>query len=153
MRVGLIYCCDFQKRALIFRCSGPSPFSLRQGCEGEVRRGGGVFWAPELPHPHPSPPLEGEGVFQRKIDANQVKLLPAARSPSLDGRVRLVRAFHPLSPTLPLQPSPRLRLTSQGRGGLYSVREISTDLDLMAVVLGRGGNVPTAITQPGHAAE
>ncbi|OGU09407.1 MAG: hypothetical protein A2075_00450 [Geobacteraceae bacterium GWC2_58_44] len=44
----------------------PSPF------KGEVRRGMGVFLAPELPHPHPNPPLEGEGVFQRKIDANQV---------------------------------------------------------------------------------
>ena len=51
--------------SVIYRCSGPSPF------KGEVRRGMGVFFAPELPHPHPNPPLEGEGVFQRKIDANQ----------------------------------------------------------------------------------
>jgi len=36
--------------------SGPSPF------KGEVRRGMGVFWH-----------LEGEGVLQRKIDANQIK--------------------------------------------------------------------------------
>jgi len=43
---------------MIFRCLGSSPFKR------EVRRGMGCF-APELPHPHPNPPLEGEGVFSK----------------------------------------------------------------------------------------
>ena len=47
----------------------------------------GVFLAPELPHPHPNPPLEGEGVLQREIDANQVKLSSyRLLAPYLDGR-------------------------------------------------------------------
>ena len=34
----------------------------------------GLFRRLNLPHPHPNPPLEGEGVFnERKISANQEK--------------------------------------------------------------------------------
>jgi hypothetical protein len=43
--------------ASIFRCLSSSPF------KGEVRRGMGVVLATMLPHPHPNPPLEGEGGF------------------------------------------------------------------------------------------
>jgi len=39
----------------IFRQLGPSPF------KGEVRRGMGRLGAEDT-HPHPNPPLEGEGV-------------------------------------------------------------------------------------------
>ena len=56
----------------------------------------GVFFAPELPQPHPNPPLEGEGVFQRKIDANQeyfwaagyVACRTAAETTSIERRAR-----------------------------------------------------------------
>ncbi|OGU05888.1 MAG: hypothetical protein A2075_03210 [Geobacteraceae bacterium GWC2_58_44] len=65
----------------------------------------GVFLAPELPHPHPNPPLEGEGVFQRKIDANQDSLL-AQRSSS----ATLIAAMLPALRTSPSLAYTYLRL-------------------------------------------
>ena len=48
--------------------SRPSPF------KGEDRWGMGILGAGDT-HPHPDPPLEGEGEFLlRKISANKVKL-------------------------------------------------------------------------------
>ncbi len=38
------------------------PLSISSPFKGEVRRGMGCFKA-EITHPHPNPPLEGEGVL------------------------------------------------------------------------------------------